>query len=952
MNKNLIYFCIFYNKGYIDLFKYLLISLKLFSKTDTFDIVVYTSSEFEVLIQELSNTFFLNIKIKTFPYTTIYEACCARFYIFDYEEIDKYSKILYLDTDILINNDISRIFDIALLDKIYGLEERTIEYHSHGGSLFDFSKIDRSTPGMNSGILLFQNTDSIKSLFKRILVHSVEHSDVPKIYTDQALLNYYAISDGICDSTTIQKYAVLQHEYIEFTELPTVALYHFFGKVGNSENKEIQIIQHLKNLINLYITKPSYSSDILYSKQYTWNGGRIVFEARNKIITSWVRGNYKWLDTYILEATWAGISHIILMNSDYSMHTSIRVNDLIIVTGRLDTFLKISAPLVTYKDSVIQGNKYLIYFCVFNRPGYFDLLRLLLSSCKLFSNLDSIDFLVYTSKDYESIIKKIADDMHIVIHLQFYNHNELYDACCSRYNIFEYKYIDQYSKILYLDTDIIIRNDISKLFAVTIEDLLYGLEEDAIKNESHGSWFFDFTKINKEILGINSGILLFQNSERIKLLFNTIQKHIQIIKSTSTLFPKVFLDQAILNYHIIKDNLYNSKLLTKFAILSKFKDPPYPSSYTDLTFCHFVWPMGNTQNKYNRMIEYYKHILSNYRTLYLSIPTSIPNAIMNNKYSWNNGQIEFKPTMLVTSWGKGIYKIIDPYTFELSWNGFSHIVKMNTLYNSYISIRKNDCDFTSGQHIFNYSTYTTKYGLITLYNNEMYIGRDFKDNSYWDEDTLLKLKKYINPDKNILEIGAHCGTSSIVYASYLNSGKCYVYEPQKNMYLLLVKNINQNNLHNKIISFNKGVFCFNGKGYMNDITLDGGDCIVSKRYNEESNLDCNFGGLSLGTNGELIELTTIDLMDHDNIGFIHCDAQGSENFIFSSGIELIKKYKPYILYENNEVYAKYLYNNVCAKYPSYQKESKFNIKDYCINTLGYSTFIDNFNGGIDTLLIP
>ena len=201
-------------------------------------------------------------------------------------------------------------------------------------------------------------------------------------------------------------------------------------------------------------------------------------------------------------------------------------------------------------------------------------------------------------------------------------------------------------------------------------------------------------------------------------------------------------------------------------------------------------------------------------------------------------------------------------------------------------------------------TYNTKYGLITLYKNECYIGNYFKNNIYWDEDTLIKLRGFINPCRNILEIGWHCGTSTIVYSSYLNSDKkVYVYEPQLNMYNLLVQNINQNNLQNKIIPHNLGVFCYEGKGKMNDIDLDGGGGTVSKRYNEENNLGCNFGGIGLGEKGEEINLTTVDNMPLEDIGFIHCDAQGSENFIFSKALETIKKYRPVILYENNELYA-------------------------------------------------
>jgi len=232
----------------------------------------------------------------------------------------------------------------------------------------------------------------------------------------------------------------------------------------------------------------------------------------------------------------------------------------------------------------------------------------------------------------------------------------------------------------------------------------------------------------------------------------------------------------------------------------------------------------------------------------------------------------------------------------------------------------------------------------------MFIYKEFVNNKYWDEDTLMKLKEYIDPNKNIIEIGGHCGTSSIVYSSLLNAqSNLYVYEPQKNMFNLLNKNIKQNNITN-IIPFQKGVFCFNGKGSMNSETLDGGSGLVSDNYLDAK--DCNFGGLPLGSNGEEIELITINSMGHENIGFIHCDAQGAENFIFSSGLELISKYRPVIFYENNEDYARYLYDKVKSSYPSYVQESKFNIEEYCMKTLGYTRCIRKFNGGIDSLLIP
>ena len=339
-------------------------------------------------------------------------------------------------------------------------------------------------------------------------------------------------------------------------------------------------------------------------------------------------------------------------------------------------------------------------------------------------------------------------------------------------------------------------------------------------------------------------------------------------------------------------------------------------------------------------------------------------TILTNKtYTWENSSITFLHDFQMNAFGKGYYQFINKHTIIALFGNRQHTIHFNDDYTSFDSIRKDDSHHVNGSLVNNstynnddnrnITTYNTKYGLVTLYNNDCYIAREFKINKYWDEDTLLKLRDYINPNRNILEIGGHCGTSTIVYSSFLNDNqKIFVYEPQHNIYNLLVKNINQNNLQHKIIPNNLGVFCYEGIAQMNQIDIDGGNGVVLKRFNEEKHLDCNFGGIGLGDGGEEINLITIDKMGLEDIGFIHCDAQGAENFIFSKGLETIKKNRPVIYYEDNENYGLYLYSNVCKTYPNYVEESKFNIVKYCIEQLNYSKFITRFNGGIDTLLIP
>ena len=255
----------------------------------------------------------------------------------------------------------------------------------------------------------------------------------------------------------------------------------------------------------------------------------------------------------------------------------------------------------------------------------------------------------------------------------------------------------------------------------------------------------------------------------------------------------------------------------------------------------------------------------------------------------------------------------------------------------------------------NIDTYDTHFGKISLYTNDVYISMPFKNNDYWDINTLLSLYPYIDKSKSILELGAHCGTSTIVYAKFLEQNPesfLYAFEPQKKLFSLLQKNIEQNNLGDKIFPFQQGVFSYNGYGFMNNTTIDddfGSE--ISDGYDNPL-INCNFGGLSLGKNGEEIKLSRIDDLNLKNIGFVHADLQGAESFAFYHGKEFIKQNRPVIFYENNKLNNNKLYKNMCLTYPHLKEEKAFDLKEFCMNELNYSHFIHNFYNSIDTLLIP
>jgi hypothetical protein len=348
-----------------------------------------------------------------------------------------------------------------------------------------------------------------------------------------------------------------------------------------------------------------------------------------------------------------------------------------------------------FKDSlqfntIVPKSKNLLYMCVFNNKDYVELLKILLVSLKLFSRLDGIDILVLTSEHLFPLINNISELIDTPISMKVCTFTELHECICARFTIFDYSHINQYEKILYIDTDIIVQNDIMKLFDIDIEDKIYALPEGTIEHEYHGGWFFDFENIDKNTTGMNSGILYFRNTETARTIFKNINEHTKKMRDANETMP-VTVDQPFLNYHAIKNGNQNTSLLNEYALIYCIDPPPPPSAPTTIALCHFVWPIGNAKHKRDRMIKHMDHVFNNYTSIY-GEPLEIPSVLIGKTYKWETdyGIIRFEEDHLVTTWGKGEYKWLDKYTLEANWSGYNHILRMNETYDSFIRIRKGD----------------------------------------------------------------------------------------------------------------------------------------------------------------------------------------------------------------------------------------------------------------------
>ena len=347
---NLIYICVFYKESYIRLLELLINSIYLKSNIDpsTTDILLLTSPNFQPIIKKILDKFKLPIHYYILQLNTLFEAGCARLNIFKYENIDKYNKILYLDTDILINNDINNILNIKISDnKIYALEEGRLSVDNYYGSkFFDFSKISSDLPAFTTGILFFKNSNVIKDLFKTVDLHILDYIYKKKnaipICLDQPFIVYNAITQKKYDNQLMKQFVENNPRIVSKEKI----IYHFPGHPG-CYNSKIEKMMAFWSKMDSNIFIPSnflqeskntnitlnLDTKILEDKTYSWGNSSITF-LKNGQMNAFGKGDYKKTNTYTVQANFGNRKHMIKFNDDFTEFTSTRIGDNVIVKGK------------------------------------------------------------------------------------------------------------------------------------------------------------------------------------------------------------------------------------------------------------------------------------------------------------------------------------------------------------------------------------------------------------------------------------------------------------------------------------------------------------------------------------------------------------------------------------------------------------------------------------------
>lgn len=212
--KNLVYFTIFSSENYLKVLDYCLQGINKFTTNKNFDLLFITQESFVPKIQAMTC-------IKNFNYNFLIlsdikdpvEASMKKLRVFDYENINQYKKILFLDCDVLPISPIDGLFEKPIdqncievasnpevsaktfLDGVYFF---TLDYLDDKRRDF----INKNSPiPFNAGHFMFVNSERMKQHFKNVVWFSAAWPG--EYFFEQSFMNYYFSLQGYCSKNIL-----------------------------------------------------------------------------------------------------------------------------------------------------------------------------------------------------------------------------------------------------------------------------------------------------------------------------------------------------------------------------------------------------------------------------------------------------------------------------------------------------------------------------------------------------------------------------------------------------------------------------------------------------------------------------------------------------------------------------------------------------------------------------
>ena len=247
-NKNLIYFTIFNDPTFVEVLDIFLKSIKNYSDISKFDILILTDDATKTLLSNIEGLVGFNVDYFLLPQVNDpVTASVQKLRIFEYNKLNDYKKVLFLDADIVCFDNISKLFDLNISeDKLNVVEVEGGSPVSPNHSLRYFTDeeleyiLQNKVRPFNAGHFMFVNNERMKEHFKN--VYWLYNVWPGSYFYEQSFMNYYFnIFIKNTDFTTINQYF-----QVGLDTKPNGFLTHFIG--GSDKVKAMTAYIDNKNI--------------------------------------------------------------------------------------------------------------------------------------------------------------------------------------------------------------------------------------------------------------------------------------------------------------------------------------------------------------------------------------------------------------------------------------------------------------------------------------------------------------------------------------------------------------------------------------------------------------------------------------------------------------------------------------------------------------------------------
>jgi FkbM family methyltransferase len=179
-----------------------------------------------------------------------------------------------------------------------------------------------------------------------------------------------------------------------------------------------------------------------------------------------------------------------------------------------------------------------------------------------------------------------------------------------------------------------------------------------------------------------------------------------------------------------------------------------------------------------------------------------------------------------------------------------------------------------------------RYGLMIYNVNDLYIGRSLDLYGEYSEGEVELFKQILRPGDVAIDAGANIGAHTVFFAQAVGErGAVLAFEPQRIVFQTLCANIALNSITN--------TYCYS-------VALGSAPGSIRVPPLNYSQLN-NFGGLALGgySEGEPVEVRTLDSFGLQKCRLIKIDVEGMELQVLQGAVKTVDKFKPALYVEND-----------------------------------------------------